>query len=310
MLIETGSPTARHAASRGSRRRAFTLTELLIVMGVIILAVTLAIPAIRALTGSRSEQAAQNVLAGVLARARTEAIGLQEPQGVLFLIDPISDRVTCVQVVASPAQIPITGVSNSSDVLTVTGPFGLASVIYLDLAPDHDPVTLPAGVRLQMLKEPVQMFTPQSTQQFRSPIAEQFLGFERLSTFFPGANVNPDPPRIGGVILFDGEGRITVKSYGFKVWDLFNNRQTALGQMLFPQGTTPATVDWPTRATQFTQLVKSQVGLILFDREIFASQGFSDQDGQVNENQKETWLAQNATPIFVNRYNGTLMRAE
>jgi type II secretory pathway pseudopilin PulG len=308
MFIETGSPTARYAASRGSRRRAFTLTELLIVMGVIILAVTLAIPAIRALTGSRSEQAAQNVLAGVFARARTEAIGLQEPQGVLFLIDPISDRVTCVQVIASPAQVPITG-NNNSDVLTVVGPFSLASVTYLDLAPDHDPVTLPAGVRLQMLKEPVQMFTPQSTQQFRSPIVEQFLGFEPLATFFPAAAGNTTP-RVGGVILFDGEGRIAVKSYGFKVWDLFNNRQTALGQILFPQGTTPSTVDWPTRATQFSQLVKSQIGLILFDREIFASQGFSDQDGQANENQKETWLAQNATPIFINRYNGTLTRAE
>ena len=48
------------------RPKAFTLAELLIVMGIIVLFITMAIPAIRALMGSNSASLARNEIASLL----------------------------------------------------------------------------------------------------------------------------------------------------------------------------------------------------------------------------------------------------
>src|SRR3712207_1414993 len=63
------------------RGRAFTLTELLVVIGLIVLVVTLAIPAFSVITGGRSIDAAENQVSALVARARADALGLQEPRG-------------------------------------------------------------------------------------------------------------------------------------------------------------------------------------------------------------------------------------
>lgn len=294
-------PSARSIRTPGG----FTLTELLIVMAIIVLALLMAVPAIRALTGSKSEAAAQNTISAFLARARTDAIGLQHVQGVLFYIDRANDRVTCVEVQETapdlfPASPDVAAISTGSSLLPVT---------YLDVAPDHDTMTLPPGVRLQTLKEALAAFSRSSTAPFASPIDEQFLGYD--SVYFPTAG--PNSPLIGGVILFDGEGRTTVRCYGFKVRNFVTNQLTGLGQLLFPPASSVMpNADWPHKATRITQVVRSQIGFVLFDRETFIQQ-FStqaDQDGQPNEQEKENWIASNATPIFVNRYTGTLTRAE
>src|SRR2546423_10703263 len=92
---------------RSSHHRAFTMPELLVVMGIILLFIALAVPAFNALSGTRSIAAAENNLAAVLVRAREEAIGLQEIRGILFSIDPKSDRVAATLVHQTDA--PTTG---------------------------------------------------------------------------------------------------------------------------------------------------------------------------------------------------------
>ena len=301
MLIETGSPTARPAASRGSRRRAFTLTELLIVMGVIILAVTLAIPAIRALTGSRSEQAAQNTLSAFLARARTDAIGLQKVQGVLFFLDPANDRVTCVQVIEVP--------------MTTSPPFPQPidrdGIVYLDVVPDHDVMVLPAGVMPMTLKESSQI---PNNGLFPT---NRYLGFNIYAN---------GVVKIGGVILFDAEGRTITRSYGFHLTDVtvapngqVSSSLSSLGQLV--QVPSAQRLDWPP-TNNVTQWLKSQLVLAIVDREAIRAAAHSNDPTVTNDlvegndpsagrqQFKETWIDTNATPIFVNRYNGTLMRAE
>src|SRR4030095_9400430 len=56
--------------ARVTQSRGFTLTEMLIVMGVIVLVALIAVPSFRALTGGRSTEAASNTISAALARAR------------------------------------------------------------------------------------------------------------------------------------------------------------------------------------------------------------------------------------------------
>jgi len=71
----------------------FTLTELLIVIGIIVILIAVAVPAFKAMSGGRSIDAAANTLAAVIGRARAEAVGSGRVAGVLFYIDPGTDRV-------------------------------------------------------------------------------------------------------------------------------------------------------------------------------------------------------------------------
>jgi len=118
------------AAGRLAARRGWTLIELLVVMGVILLAIAMAVPIFGTLTGNRSIQGAQNQVAAALSSARTAAIELQRYTGVMFFLDPATDRV---------------------NMATVYGDEETGGVVYLDLAADQDFVALPTGVAAQTL---------------------------------------------------------------------------------------------------------------------------------------------------------------
>ncbi len=76
------------APVRPARRHAgFTLLELLVAIGIIVLMLGLALPAFRTITGGRSEEGAANQVAAMLGRARADALGLQIPRGVAFYTD-------------------------------------------------------------------------------------------------------------------------------------------------------------------------------------------------------------------------------
>src|SRR4051812_33729001 len=80
------------------RPHAFTLTEILVVLGVIVLMLAMAIPAFNFIAGGRSVEGATNQISAFLARARADAVGLQEVRGVMFYLDPATDRPTLAQV--------------------------------------------------------------------------------------------------------------------------------------------------------------------------------------------------------------------
>src|SRR5258708_30784044 len=107
-------------------------------MAIIVLRLTLAIPAFNAMTGSKSIQGATNQLSAFLGRVRTEAIGLQQVQGVMFYIDPATDRVNVAQVVQAAGLT-----SDKPQVST-----------YLDVASNHDPIALPPAAPLQVINHP------------------------------------------------------------------------------------------------------------------------------------------------------------
>src|SRR5580765_1691154 len=99
--------------SFSNRRSGFSLTEVLIVIALIVLMLALALPAFNFITGGRSIDGAMNGMSAFLARARTEAVGVQEMRGVMFYIDPKTEREMMVLVKEAPAPTALTGGANS-----------------------------------------------------------------------------------------------------------------------------------------------------------------------------------------------------
>jgi prepilin-type N-terminal cleavage/methylation domain-containing protein len=266
---------------RRPRRRGFTLVEMLVVIGIIILFVTLAIPAISAITGTRSISAAENQISAVLARAREEAIGIQDYRGVLFYIDPREDRVVAALVRPADLQGVVLGGVN---------------VLLLDAVENRDYLMMPQGIRLHTL--------------YDDPNC-RYLGFNPV----PASTENV---RFGGVILFDGQGRLVSKPYGFK-WkspDPTNPSNTIDSGIAALMKVVGGDNFVPTNGSALNPL-RSQLGLILFDYAPFKSQSFTDGDPSLDPNAdytsektEEDWLDTNSTPVLINRFNGTLIRGE
>jgi type II secretory pathway pseudopilin PulG len=254
---------------------------MLVVIGIIILFVTLAIPAISAITGTRSIGAAENQISAVLARAREEAIGIQDYRGVFFYLDPREDRV--VAALVRPADVQAPG----------------SNIILLDTVADRDYLMLPQGIRLQTL------YDDQN---------ERYLGFNPT----PASTENV---KFGGVILFDGQGRLVSKLYGFQFQAPDPTNTTG---PLIPSGMSALLKVTGTNfvpSNGSNNAIRSQMGLVLFDAAAFKSQNFAEGDAGLgldttaasntpNEAAKETWLDTNSTPILINRFNGTLIRGE
>ena len=316
MAIATPPTDVPCPTPRGSRA-AFTLTELLVVIGLIVLLIAMAVPAFRAMSGGRSIDAAQNQLSAILGAARAEAIALQKVRGVFFYVDPTTDRVSAalVEETAGPASV-------------TTGPF---PDYYLDLVPDRDPIVLPVGVGLQGVDN-------SDVDVTRSPpvrIDDGYVGYNRVT------NVNPLPDptkamRYGGVVLFDGYGRVVNKFYGFLLGRPEPGgrptqlRPTAIAELLGydPSSSPPARFvpvqDLGGSAPLNGQPPQSLFGFVLYDAEPFRNAAYSDGDPQFDrsdpavgsyggggkETGEEDWLDKNAAPVLINRYNGTLIRGE
>ncbi len=119
--------------------KAFTLPELLIVIGIMLLLVAIAVPSLDALTGRRSLEAAENLISAVLARARQEGMLMQAGQGVIFYQDPLTDRIAMAMVYQ---------------------PDPNGSPLRIDLLPDREPVLVQGGVELRFLNNAGQYVLP------------------------------------------------------------------------------------------------------------------------------------------------------
>lgn len=271
--------------------------EMVVVIGIIVLIIAMAVPAIRSLTGTRSVDAGYNTISALVTRAREEAVGLQTVHGVLFYLDTRSDRVEAVIVQETPPPNP--------------NPLPAAQIptYYLDLVPNHDYLPLPPGIGAQCVNN---TGSPRTT--------DGYIGLNPVNGYTSREGV-----LIGGVILFDGNGRLISKTYGFKLFDNGTSAPTGMAALL--------TVDTsPTQlpTTDYVPLLNgaplsSQFGFVLFDREAFKAQSFTDGDTTMDpavttygsigatppsEADEEAWLDKNSAPILINRYNGTLIRAE
>jgi type II secretory pathway pseudopilin PulG len=300
---------------RSRSSSAFTLIEMLVVVGIIVVVVLLALPVLNVLQGNRSVDTAQNQIQALLNEARMMAIGVQRDSGVFFYIDPNTRRVQTVLVQAAPSQL--------GDPAEVD--------VFLDLVHDHESVPLTLGLDLQVIDNA----TIPTGQNIR--LDDGYIGF----------NVN-DPNQIltipyGGVILFDQHGQLVSRTYGFRLGyhlpppaPLTAFSWSDMGKLLVLNSGVPGApagyfIPGQNGFGVFTitqPAPQSKFGLVLFSKEAFEGQGFSLEDTQPGgggydntsgtalsgyngaELAEETWIDQNSTPLMVNRYNGTLIRGE
>ena len=286
---------------------AFTLIELLVVIGIIVIIVALAIPVLNVLQGNRSSDAAQNQIQALINEGRMNAIGLQRDGGVLFYIDPSTQRVHTVLVQGTDSQ-----------------PGDLPGVeIYLDVVRDHESIPLTLGLALQTIDNAA--VNPTTTPPTR--LDDGYIGFNN-----DGGGQTLD---YGGVILFDSHGQLVSRTYGFRLGypagGSANWSEMGRLLMLNSSSASPPALGFvpgqPIGGAASVPLPQSAFGLVLFNAETFKSQGYSEADSQVSgsgwdgskgplpayvngEKQKEDWIDQNSVPLIVNRYNGTLIRGE
>lgn len=274
----------------------FTLVELLVVIAILVLIVAIAVPTLSALSGGRSVDAAANQVSAALARARTEALGLQEVRGILFVKDPASARVGLILVGARDPASPA-----------------------LDAIPDVDMLLLPSGVELQTIDDAALGAGNQRND-------DGYIGYNPADTL-PNVNTTNESFRLGGVILFDGHGRLISRPYSYIFWDGFRDTHLSVVTKI-QSGSTPNN-GIPLAVTPRTFPaalgIRSQTGFVIFDSAAFTSQFGSGRDadvdpqlnsgaggylsGQPSEQAEETWIDNNGVPFLVNRYSGAILRA-
>ena len=263
--------------------------EVLVVIGIIVLVIALAVPALSWISGSRSIDGAENNLSAMLGRARNDAIALQIPTGVMFFIDDATRGVMMAEVYD-----------------TQENPAPGDRQVYLELVGDRDFIALPKGVSAQVIDNAVVSGTTRSD--------DGYIGYN----FFPVTGTTT--MRYGGVIMFDAAGRLYNPTYGFDF--LVNGTASRIAKVFYNDQnlTAPAAP-----AFEPPVALTAGYGAVLFDREAFiAASGSSDEDTAnrdfqmggtgaptiVVERGEETWIDQNSVPLLINRYNGTLVRGE
>jgi hypothetical protein len=178
--------------------------------------------------------------------------------------------------------------------------------IYLDLT-DTEFLPLPPGVGVQTLNN-------------KPPTGvDNYLGFNNNTVALRAAGGTGGNFTLqwayGGVILFNGQGQLVSRTYGFRTGfappnGQGNDIQTSLDRLIVMLGDR---AQHPGEAG--SDPVESALGFVLYDREGFRNNG-NDGDPQLTssltpaaEVAEEEWINNNALFLMVNRYNGTLTRA-
>lgn len=320
---------------RGAVGRGFTLIELLVVMGIIIALAAMAVPTYHFIMGNRSLEAAENMAAAMVSRARSQAIGTQRYAGVAFFYNPASGRSSMAIVTErAPGSVgeedPYMNYKGWDAILD--DPSGASAYQIGDQTLGRFVIREGKEDRLvfrsfHALKDHT---SSASTDPVKSSSYWRVLGNTGAvyMDIGPDGEIQPLPAGVGvqlindpdpqlrdryvrtGVILFDAEGHLVSK-------EITIDADGDLGRVITP----PAE---PNRksAPPGNYVYRSQLGLVLYDQEVFKSQEFTEADliapvgldaNRVDarrETDEELWLDQNGTQLLFSRHTGMVLRGE
>jgi hypothetical protein len=183
--------------------------------------------------------------------------------------------------------------------------------VYLDLAPDTDFLPLPPGVLAFVLAD--------GSVNVNTGIraSDGYLGYNQ--TLDSNGTALTAVPQLGGVILFNGDGQLISRTYGYRtrINDVATKMQALIG-VDAPGSAPDRFVDAGAQAVQapLTQQPGSALGFVLCDREQFTANGtladpvMSNTAYSQAEFNEEKWIDDNSSALIINRYNGTLTRAD
>lgn len=174
---------------------------------------------------------------------------------------------------------------------------------YVSVIPGTELLYLPRGVGAQVLVSA------------RGTTGAQLDRYLHAGVIFFGPDGRLMPERVWGV-LFNEVDRLDAANQ-----DLTSSRLGMLIRFDANPASTADTTNLDPVPSPTSDRLRGGLGVILFDRQAYLAQGFPVWDamldparnytmGSPSEQQKETWLDQNGTLLMVNRFNGTLLRAE
>ena len=285
----------KHIAFRSRTARGFTLVELLVVLGIMLLILAVAVPSIKVLSGTRSYEVAVNKISAYLNQARLIAVSQAQETGVMFYLDPQTQMVTMTLVyTVPPSQVAPAG-QNPLD-----------PNHYLNLVSNAGGETLPSGLGFQTINA-IYNPGPNSTT----------ANLSQYDYFLPGAN-GTTTPFIGDVIMFDTYGQFATIpcGYCFQMVNVGSTTPTTtdMYNLLFftPGKTTPPTPSAPTwlatpAGASSPSPVLSTVGFVLYDPNAYSASGNTL---GASGNAQDAWVNQNSQLFMVNRNTGTLLKSE
>ncbi|MBC7785484.1 MAG: prepilin-type N-terminal cleavage/methylation domain-containing protein [Burkholderiales bacterium] len=300
--IASPSIANRKSQFANPHRRAFTLTELLVAISVIILLLALALPAFNFMSGSNSVGAATNVVGATLSRARMDALAVQKRRGVVIYPQESTGRLTaafieekqmdpwvstkayvvadyvriggdyyvCIaeNIAKTPTAASNQDVWRKQDLAEVSYAESLKTCQLYDVVANSDRVLLSAGV------------------DARGAGGDRKLVLRQAEYPIPA------------VIIFDGSGRVARPEY-------YLSKEGIIG------------TEMPARkyyASDRYMINVGQVGLVFFNSEslnnLVGELQLDTGADMTKANKERDWIAENARPVLVNRYNGTLIKGE
>lgn len=321
--MNTMNPSAAH---RSPRRNAFTLTELLVVIGIMMLLMAVGIPATKTLFGSGQAESAINAISAAVSAARTYAglnptFDIGSYSGVAIIFDS-SNQMRLTRNVDKDPNKPGTDkmlrdeTNKELELPDGFGNFGRYPVNgYIDLPRDY--LSIPAGVGVVgIVRGPKgNSATGDNLKLLAPPFA---VRFNEYGTLVPGTASNPKrsggSPEVENIVIYDGnyddkyitgtgEGSDRTKPYGGGTYDplkwdpeseTFDLRMTLTG--LGSRTNSRAKVPF--------ERLEAVIGVIVYDKKSLTEELKGE---MVKGDLAYEWLRTNGTPLFFNRYTGTVV---
>jgi prepilin-type N-terminal cleavage/methylation domain-containing protein len=364
----THTEPSRATPPAARARKGFTLTEILIVIGIIVLMAALSVPAFNVISGSKSIQGATNIVQTMVSRARSEAMARGEIVGLAVYVDQTQQKTALALV--GFAQPWTSGTSYVVGDYVYTDENGTRQ--YWICGTAHT-----AGSGATADQQPTYAFPSKNfynwvavdTSGSASPKFILNYSFDQYVSILPETDVTFLPVGVGAqvlnsaripgntgtaaladrylqtsVIFFDKDGRLLPgQQWGIMYAPTNNQLSSRLGLLVQfgaklaagptkTASTNTYNLDPLDSKTNYTAHTASGLGVILYDKSSWDAimsnvtipelQYDSQATGQQyqtptgsspppqNEADKEQWLDQNGTLLLLNRYTGSLIKAE